>query len=240
MLGLYTNVSWKSVLSGIIAGLLTFIPLVMLLAADNSPFIAADLAFEKLDASWTSFCGVAVNLIFIGIGHIFFGPDIDGDDASEVEMAKSKSDDVDKADDGLKSMEPLSSAEIKRIMSGIDEPLTKYYGVFVYAGGLCIFLSAFHWIGEVDPALEEEYGAEGVKHLLYNGYVRTVIGGFPDWAFASIMWYIIATSCGIVAAHSWNTDAVKERARVETGDPVEMDKVSSVGTPDSDGTETAV
>merc|ERR1719225_1681113 len=99
-------------------------------------------------------------------------------------------------------------------------------------------ISAFHWIREIDPELREKYG-DGVIHLMYNGYVENVIGGLPEWAFASMMWYGVATIFGIIAAYLWNTDAVYEgKQTVSTKDEggveiSEMDKKALTANGDS-------
>merc|ERR1712228_1065679 len=73
--GLYTSISWKSVLSGISAGILVEIILMALVFSENNPFIAADPIFEHLDASWSALCGVGFNLIVCAIAHLIFGAD---------------------------------------------------------------------------------------------------------------------------------------------------------------------
>eukprot|EP01083_Nonionella_stella_P140581 431331_1 len=173
-------------------GVVMEIVLVALVFSDQNPFIAANPAFEKLDASWSALCGVGLNLVVCCIAHCVFGAD--HDDSTE-----------DAADE-----DPLSIRRIREIMKGIDEPMTKYYGVSVILMAIVLLITAFHWMGEIDPALVEIYGSEGVKQLLFNGYVQNVIGGLPDWAFATMIWYGIATLIGIFAAYLWNTDAVHE------------------------------
>eukprot|EP01083_Nonionella_stella_P059136 154738_1 len=190
--GLYTNISWKSILCGLCLGVVMEIVLVALVFSDQNPFIGANPAFEKLDASWSALCGVGLNLVVCCIAHCVFGGD--HDDSTE-----------DEADE-----DPLSIRRIREIMKGIDEPMTKYYGVSVILMAIVLLITAFHWMGEIDPALVEIYGSEGVKQLLFNGYVQNVIGGLPDWAFATMIWYGIATLIGIFAAYLWNTDAVHE------------------------------
>eukprot|EP01084_Bolivina_argentea_P054149 99316_1 len=229
--GLYTNVSWKSILAGLLFGILLEIILFGLTFSDTSPFIAADPAFEKLESSWSALCGVTLNLIVIGITHLIVG----GDDVSEpIGHDRIATDEINDNDNGLKDdtnksyydLQVLSIDKIREIMTGIGEPLTQYYGFFVIMMAVCCIVTCFHWIGEVDPELERIYGEEGVKQLLYNGTVQKVIGGFPEWAFASMIWYGIATGFGIVAVWLWNTDAVHEGRQaipVQSGE-IEMDE----------------
>jgi len=130
----------------------------------------------------------------------------------------------------------LSASRINSMMNGIQEPVFKWYGVLILICPVFLCFAAFHWIGDVDPALEEEYGAEGVSLLLYNGYVRPVVGGMPDWAFASIWWMVCSTVCGVGAAYTWGTDAIDDEADTKAGaitDPVEMKKVTSASTVDT-------
>merc|ERR1712013_189124 len=144
----------------------------------------------------------------MGIGHFVFGPEPSNDRESAQETSPSVS-------------------RINAMMNGITEPATKWYGVLVWLCPCFLCVAAIHWSGAVDPALEEEYGAEGVKLLLYNGYVRSVVGGMPDWAFASIFWFLCATVSGVCAAYSWGTDAIEEK-KPEVPEPEEMEKVTSV------------
>merc|ERR1712154_154071 len=75
--------------------------------------------------------------------------------------------------------------------------------------------------GEVDPALIEEFGRREASLLLYNGHVRSVIGGFPSWAFISMFCYGASTACAVWAALLWTTDKVqpKETEMVEPTSP---------------------
>ena len=101
----------------------------------------------------------------------------------------------------------LGINKIKEIMNGISEPVTKYYGVFVWGFFITIFIAAFHWIGQgKDPQLIDEFGDDGVKSLIYNGYIQNVIAGLPLWTFASIIWYTVGAIFGIYATSLWTTD----------------------------------
>lgn len=255
-LGLHTNVSSKAVLMGMCGGIFVFLLLAGLLGGDDSPFVEHDAKFETLDASWTAFAGVGMNLVLILIGHFVFGPE-PGDDmeaaqptspgseeaqegpqAGQVNSATADSSEAGSAqrwnvlynlknpitgDQAFGSR--LSVSRIKSIMAGIQEPVYKYYGALIWACPVLLCIAAFHWIGAVDPALEEQYGEEGVTLLLYNGEVRSVVGGMPDWAFASIMWFVVATFCGLAATYQWGTDAVDDDAGA-----VEMEKATSAST----------
>ena len=66
-------------------------------------------------------------------------------------------------------------------MKGIKEPITSFYGVFVWSPILCLLIAAFFWMGEgVDPGLTDQFGENGVKALVYNGYIQNVIAGLPN------------------------------------------------------------
>ena len=196
--GLYTSISWKSVLAGMSAGILLEIILMALVFGPSNPFIAADPLFEHLDASWSALCGVGLNLIVCAIAHLIFGRDTYDTPVSPR--------DEDEDDDDV--VDVLSIDKIQSIVQGIDEPMTKYYGMCVILPAVYTLVSAFHMIGPIDPALIKKYGEEDVKHLFYNGYVQDVIGGFPVWAFGSMMWYAGATISGLYGIYLWNTDHV--------------------------------
>ena len=161
----------------------------------NDPFAAADPALESLDKAWSSLIGVLVNLIVCFICHFGFGfrdyVNEDGDDDEEQEQ-----------EDGL------SILKIREIMKGIREPVTRYYGIFAWLPIICVFVSAFHWIGEIDPELIDEYGREGVRSLQYNGFIDSVYVGLPKWTFATIIWYVIASVFGIIGVCLWDVDSV--------------------------------
>jgi len=63
----------------------------------------------------------------------------------------------------------LTIYKIRDIMKDTQEPIIKYYGA----------PASFHWIGDIDPELIDEYGLEKTKTFMYNG--------LPNWAFSSIM-----------------------------------------------------
>ena len=202
--GLYTNISWKSVLSGLSAGILLEVILMVIVSNENNPFIMADPLFEILDPAWSAFCGVGLNLIVCLVAHLILG----GDNNEIRSIGTMSAHDEDEEDDDESAA--LSIDQIREIIKGFDEPITKYYGIFVYLAVICTLISAFHWIGPVDPELTEIYDKEGVRHLFYNGYVENVIGGFPSWAFSTMMWYGVATIFAIYATYLWTTDNVKD------------------------------
>merc|ERR1739838_181262 len=54
---------------------------------------------------------------------------------------------------------------------------------------------------------------------MYNGAVRNVIGGLPDYIFATIMWYLLAVIVGIAATLQWDVaeaDSQDEDAGTKT------------------------
>ncbi len=91
-------------------------------------------------------------------------------------------------------------------MTGITEPITKWYGALIWLTGIFTLVSAFHWIGEVDQELVDTYGEETTMGLLYNGEIRNVIGGMPDYIFATFMWYVVAIIFGIGATMQWTVN----------------------------------
>merc|ERR1712130_580500 len=94
----------------------------------------------------------------------------------------------------------LSLEKIKNIMKGVTEPMVKWNG-------------ALDWIDSPD-------GKDAVDKLLYNGSIRHVIAGLPDYIFATFMWYVFAVIFGIAATNIWT---VNENKTIERDDIVEKD-----------------
>eukprot|EP00483_Globobulimina_turgida_P005350 UN05360 len=100
-------------------------------------------------------------------------------------------------------------------MKGITEPIIKYYGLLVWLTGAATLISAFHWIGDADQDLINQHGEETTKAMLYNGQVRKVIAGLPDYILATFLWYLVAVIIGIFATMQWT---VNEKYSEEIGD----------------------
>eukprot|EP01084_Bolivina_argentea_P256366 431602_1 len=213
--GLYTNISWKSILFGMIVGVTVTIILTALVFSEQDPFIQWDPAFESLDSSWSALIGVFLNLICCAGGHCIF----DSDDRA---VAVAHSSGTRLAHKSFYDLNRLSIHKIRDIMEGISEPITKYRGIFVWLYIGLSFLVVIHWIGEVDPELIEIYGTQGAKQLLYNGYVQNVVAGFPQWLFQSMIWYAVATVLGLIATLLWNVD-VKHEGKMTISSAVEME-----------------
>ena len=101
----------------------------------------------------------------------------------------------------------LTIDRIRKIMNGISEPVTKWYGALVWIALAMPLIAAFHWIGDVDPDLIEEYGEDNAKGIMFNGEIRNVIAGLPDWAFATFWWYAVGAILGIIATAQWDVDS---------------------------------
>ena len=130
-------------------------------------------------------------------------------------------------------MGTLSIWKIRDIMKNVQEPIIKFYGIPVYFMLFCAIVAVFHWIGEIDPELIDEYGEDKVKTFMYNGSVQNVIAGLPNWTFASIIWFAVGTLSGIYATTLWRVDEQcydeagkidKVRINTDGGDEVEMMK----------------
>ena len=154
----------------------------------NDPFVASDPALIGLDKSWSSLVGVLVNLIGCAIGHW---------------CLRWRGSDEYNSDNCIGT---LNIWKIKDIMKNIQEPMIKYYGIPVYLMPICSMIAVFHWFGKIDPELIEEYGKETVRGFMYNGEIRNVIAGMPDWAFSSIIWFVIATLFGLFATTLWKIE----------------------------------
>ena len=191
---------------GIITGILIDIIFVICVFSGNDPLAAADPALASLDKGWTSLSGVLFNLIAIGIGHWclrwrdseYFRA------GQDIHVRDVETDQNDDSPQPIK--EHISISDIRDIMKGIGEPMTKWYGLPVWMCGIFILISAFHWIGEIDQDLVDDYGLETVRGFQYNGDITHVIAGLPSWTFASVMWYVIAALCGLYATSLWTVD----------------------------------
>ena len=181
----------RSVLFGIVTGVIVDIIFVILVFSGNDPFSAVDPALASLDKSWSSLIGVLFNLIAIGIGHWCL--------KWRDDYAKTGGS-VATADKHVQH-EHISVYDIRNIMKGIGEPMTKCYGLPVWLSGIFILCSAFHWIGDIDPELITDYGLETVRGFQYNGNITNVIAGLPSWTFASFMWYVMAELLDYMQLH---------------------------------------
>eukprot|EP01084_Bolivina_argentea_P132593 233997_1 len=195
LFGLYTNIHKRSVLFGVIIGIITDIILIGAVFTDNDPIIliTGNQSLANLDKSWSAYVGVIFNLIACYIGHVCFKwQSIDND------MFVSK----------------LSIDNIKRIMKGTSEPIMKYYGIFIWFSCIFFIVGIFHMFGAVDPKLVEEYGLETVRTFTYNGYIDSVIVGLPSWTFAIIIWNAIGCICGILATLTWRVDTTENKSEL--------------------------
>jgi len=214
--GLYTNLSAKSVLAGSSLGLLTCIILISVVFSNEG----AHDPFPLVDKSWTTFLGIAVNVIVSLSTHFVLSrnatTDTEKTEAGSAETSESEK-------------KPLSLDDIRQIMKGINEPMTQYYGALAFGSMAMTIIPAFHWIGKIDPELEEDYGRDYAEEIMYNGEVRNVIGGLPDYIFGTLMWYLVAVGVGIVATLQWdvkaadgtpNSKAKKQHVAQNSGFPI--------------------
>jgi len=174
--GLYTRVSAKAVLTGTGVGVLTCIICLSVIFSNDR----AHDPFPLVDKSWATFLAVALNVVASLIAHYTVFPE-----STDAE-------------------DRLSLDKIRKTMNGIREPITYYGGALVYICFAMTIIVAFHWIGEIDPELLEEYGRDYAEEIMYNGTIRNVIGGLPDYVFATIMWYLAAIILGIYATLQWD------------------------------------
>eukprot|EP01084_Bolivina_argentea_P006084 11499_1 len=172
--GLYTSLSTNAVLIGTIIGTCVDVILIgIAFGGDLDPF-------PLIDKSWSTFIGTIVNIFIALISNYFI-------------FSNNKSD----------NKNILSLEKIQEIMFKIKEPITTYYGGLVWLSLICCLISAGHWIGPIDPEIIEQYGIDVTKGFMYNGYVRHVIAGLPNWMFATLMWFIISVVIGVIATMQW-------------------------------------
>merc|ERR1719334_293186 len=198
--GLYTAIGSKAVLLGTSVGAVVDFILIGVIFADEG---AAD-PLPTVDKSWSTFVAVILNVAVTVIAHY-----------------ASKADDVETDEtDG----DRLSFEKLRAIMDGVSEPVTKWYGALVWLSLAITIWTGFHWIGDVDPELD------GVDGLIYDGKVRNVIAGLPDYIFATLLWYVVAVVVGVAATMTWDVDVAgatkkdKENvAGMSPGSPTEME-----------------
>eukprot|EP01083_Nonionella_stella_P142206 439539_1 len=180
--GLYTNLGTHAVLSGTVIGTVIDLVLIGIVFGGKDPL-------PLIDKSWSTLLGVAINVCTSILAHYC----------------------VFKGDKSGNHEDILSLDEIRTIMQGITEPITHHYGALFWLSLIVTLISAFHWMDDVDEALIDAYGLEEAKGFMYNGRVRHVIGGLPDYIFATLMWYLVAIGFGIAATMQWGVSQT-ERA----------------------------
>ena len=166
-------------MSGTAAGTLVGVILIFVVFAGSDPF-------PLVDKMWMSLIGVAVNVIVTVVAQLT---------CFKEDTAENEKD-------------SLSFDKIKKIMKGVTEPIVKWKGALVWATYILTFVTALHWIDSVDDELVHEFGSDAVNDLMYNGKVRNVIAGLPDYIFASFMWYVVAIAVGIGATMIWGVNEV--------------------------------
>ena len=167
--------------------------------------------FPSVDKSWSTFLGVALNVAVSVVAH--YALPMDSVDADSDQLSLSK---------------------MRAIMHGVSEPVTKWYGALVWLSLAMALCAAFHWIGDVDAELD------GVEGLIYDGEVRNVIAGLPDYIFASLMWYVVAMAVGVAATMTWDVDiddAVTPKAKAHIPAASTDIALGKMSTRDSDEAE---
>jgi len=202
LFGLYTDVPGRAVLIGTSFGGITCLILISVLFTNNG---ALD-PFPLVDKSWSTFMSVAVNVIITAIAHF---------------MTASK------RIESLDSTDILSLAKIEDVMRGISEPIKKWNGVLVLMTFALSLFGVFHWIGRVDPDLIDEYGREYAESLMYNGQIRNVIGGVPDYFLMNLLWIAVAIMTGIVATLQWDTSQQSKHTVADAMDDVDSGKTKT-------------
>merc|ERR1712228_145726 len=182
--GLYTDFGTNAVLCGTAVGTLVDVILIVVIFGGTDPF-------PLIDKSWSTLLGVALNVMVTLISQYT----------------------IFKEDNSGNRVNALSLEKIKNIMKGVTEPMVKWNGALVWITLILTLVSALHWIDSPDEKLVDEFGEEAVNQLMYNGSIRHVIAGLPDYIFATFMWYVVAVIVGITATNIWT---VNENEMIET------------------------
>merc|ERR1719433_140678 len=122
-------------------------------------------------------------------------------------------------------------------MDGVREPVTYWGGLFVYIPFVLSLVSLVHWADEIDSEVIDVYGREAAKELLYNGRVRNVIAGLPDYILWTILWYIVAMIFGVIAWMQWDVNA-KDTASSDRAS-IDLDAVTVKGKDEVTGLTTS-
>jgi SSS family solute:Na+ symporter/sodium/pantothenate symporter len=189
LFGLFTNITTRSVLRGMIVGLIFTSVLIVVeefskTKGDDHESVWAMMHDDgvKLTAGANGILGALVNIVTCLIGWCV--------DPKKDEAAPK-----------------LDYDGIQRIMEGIVEPITFKNGLFVFAALACLFFSFFGRIDSIDPALA---GIEGITRYMFNGHVNHVIFGVPAYTFIEIVFMVACALCGIFAVRQWTVDGEGE------------------------------
>merc|ERR1712087_780266 len=86
---------------------------------------AAEGAMKGVDGAWSVLCAVACNVMCMAVVHLVVGGQEEGDETDAINVAHN-------SDESYVDLKALTIGKIQKIMTGIEEPMTKYKGVFIF------------------------------------------------------------------------------------------------------------
>jgi Na+/proline symporter len=197
MFGLWTSMSPKTILTGMVAGLSTALGLMAYQSVANNAEDVDKIWFmlhpdyQALDKSVDPVLGAFMNVFVCLVMHGMEG----------VDRSRSSSNMKEALVGGESKFGSLTHQNILSYMDGIVEPLTYKNGVFIWLSAFCIVASLIPRIDSISPNII----APNPGRVELNGSVNALVLGIPTWLFWQLVILLLATALGIIGLGKWQT-----------------------------------
>ena len=197
MFGLWTSMSPKTILTGMVAGLSTALGLMAYQSVANTNEDVDKIWFmlhpdyQALDKSVDPVLGAFMNVFVCLVMHGMEG----------VDRSRSSSNMKEALVGGESKFGSLTHQNILSYMDGIVEPLTYKNGVFIWLSAFCIVASLIPRIDSISPNII----APNPGRVELNGSVNALVLGIPTWLFWQLVILLLATALGIIGLGKWQT-----------------------------------
>ena len=197
MFGLWTSMSPKTILTGMVAGLSTALGLMAYQSVANNNEDVDKIWFmlhpdyQALDKSVDPVLGAFMNVFVCLVMHGMEG----------VDRSRSSSNMKEALVGGESKFGSLTHQNIVSYMDGIVEPLTYKNGVFIWLSAFCIVGSLIPRIDSISPNII----APNPGRVELNGSVNQLVLGIPTWLFWQLVILLLATALGIIGLGKWQT-----------------------------------
>jgi Na+/proline symporter len=197
MFGLWTSMSPKTILTGMVAGLSTALGLMAYQSVANNNEDVDKIWFmlhpdyQALDKSVDPVLGAFMNVFVCLVMHGMEG----------VDRSRSSSNMKEALVGGESKFGSLTHQNILSYMDGIVEPLTYKNGVFIWLSAFCIVASLIPRIDSISPNII----APNPGRVELNGSVNALVLGIPTWLFWQLVILLLATALGIIGLGKWQT-----------------------------------
>lgn len=197
MFGLWTSMSPKTILTGMVAGLSTALGLMAYQSVANNDEDVDKIWFmlhpdyQALDKSVDPVLGAFMNVFVCLVMHGMEG----------VDRSRSSSNMKEALVGGESKFGSLTHQNILSYMDGIVEPLTYKNGVFIWLSAFCIVASLIPRIDSISPNII----APNPGRVELNGSVNALVLGIPTWLFWQLVILLLATALGIIGLGKWQT-----------------------------------